>query len=310
MKKLLLFGLMVCAILSCKEKEEVLVPDKATSKLTAKDVTIENGVLRFESPEHLKNVINEIADEKRMEDWHPDPGFVSLLKRQKSISQEQYDQIGETGEFGELSDLLVFRGTGENKILEKIVDDPRLAAVLNSNGYITVSDTAYHIGHDIASAIKIGGDKNILKEFLQNYNLQGAKFTKVVNEQISNARVQDYQNTDGNRRIIGEFKRHLAPFYSSLVIKVTYKKKNWIGWSDTPADHLSFTASGTYETNHFGVINRYPYSGSRSGNNVEEVNMFVGEVDGGASMSWYGTNYATMYCQVTPTKLYNVTFYP
>ena len=103
-----------------------------------------------------------------------------------------------------------------------------------------MSDIAYHIGAETASAIKIGQDYGILKEFLTNYNMAGVKYSKIINEQLGNARVQDCQNTDGDRRIIGEFKRHLAPFYSSLVVKVSYKKKNLIGWSGTAADHLSF----------------------------------------------------------------------
>nr|WP_295934321.1 hypothetical protein [uncultured Dyadobacter sp.] len=86
---------------------------------------------------------------------------VNLLLNPKTCPAS-FEIIAETGEFGELSDLAIFRGSDENKILEKIVDDPRLAAILNARGYIIVSDTAYHIGAETASAIKIGQDYGIL----------------------------------------------------------------------------------------------------------------------------------------------------
>ncbi|MEO6287996.1 MAG: hypothetical protein ABIO93_31665, partial [Dyadobacter sp.] len=183
MKKLLLLVAGGLFFLSCDDNQSKVAPSiSAESKASIKDVELADGVLKFSSRAHLNNVVKEITDFKEMYKWYSKPGFTSLLERQNSITGAQYDEIAKTGEFGKLSDLLVFRGTGENKILEKIVDDPRLAAVLNSKGYIIVSDTAYHIGVDVASAIKINGDKSILKEFLQNQNLQGAKFTKVVNE--------------------------------------------------------------------------------------------------------------------------------
>ncbi|WP_031529214.1 hypothetical protein [Dyadobacter crusticola] len=311
MKKLLLLLCGGVFFLSCDNKEGRINPSTdAERSASVIDVELVDGVLKFSSQAHLKNVIKEIADQKDMTNWYPKSGFTSLLKKQSVITTAQYDKIAETGDFGELSDLLVFRGSGENKILEKIVDDPRLAAVLNDKGYIIVSDIAYHLGVDKASAIKVGRDYGILKEFLANRNMPGVKHTKIINEQIENARVQDYQNTDGNRRIIGEFKRHVAPFYSSLVVKVSYKKKNVIGWSGTAADHLSLTTSGTYEKNESGFISRFPFSGSRSENNVEEISVFVSEVYGTAGLSWLVGTKANMYCQVTPSKLYNVNFYP
>jgi hypothetical protein len=311
MKKLLLLLVGGVFFLSCGDKEGKISPSPDAERAgSINDVELVDGVLKFSSKTHLNSVVREIANQKDMANWYTGSGFTSLLKRQNAITTAQYDKIAETGEFGELSDLAIFRGSGENKILEKIVDDPRLAAILNAKGYIIVSDTAYHIGAETASAIKIGQDYGILKEFLTNYNMAGVKYSKVINEQLGNARVQDYQNTDGNRRIIGEFKRHLAPFYSSLVVKVSYKKKNVIGWSGTAADHLSFTTSGTYEKNEAGFISRSPFSGSRSGNNVEEISMFVVEVYGPAGLSWLSDCRANMYCQVTPSKLYNVDFYP
>ncbi|KQS33926.1 hypothetical protein [Dyadobacter sp. Leaf189] len=311
MKKLLLLLCGGVFFLSCDSKEGRINPSTDAGQTSSvSDVELVDGVLKFSSRAHLSNVVKDIADQKDMTNWYTKPGFTSLLKRQSVITTAQYDKIAETGEFGELSDLLVFRGSGENQILEKIVDDPRLAAVLNDKGYIMISDTAYHLGIDKASAIKVGRDSGVLKEFLANHNMPGVKYTKIINEQLENARVQDYQNTDGNRRIIGEFKRHVAPFYSSLVVKVSYKKKNVIGWSGTAANHLSFTTSGTYEKNEAGFISRFPFSGSVSENNVEEISLFVSEVYGPAGLSWLVGTRANMYCQVTSSKLYNVNFYP
>lgn len=292
MKKLLLFGLMACAILSCKEKVGILVPMEDTSKLTAKDVTMENGVLRFASKEHLKNVAKEIGNFKDMENWYSNPEFTSLFKRQKAITGSEYDRIGETGNLGELSDVLVVRGTGDDKILEKIVEDPRFAAVLNSKGYVIVADSAYHIGAEEVASMHLNKDNSNLLRFLDNTRIPGVTFTKIFNEALKNARTQ-FQRTDGNRRIIAEFKTHNAGVYYSLMVKLRYLKKNWIGtWSGTAAQSLSFTASGTYWE---GLTSGIPFSTSQSGSNVEEISYFVDE-----EYLWMGWGTSTGFATWSP----------
>lgn len=289
-------------IASCKEKDTT--PPQPLEVKTNKDVELVDGVLKFSSRDHLNRVVKEITNKDDMSNWYSDNGFTSLLKRQKSITAAQYDEIGKTGEFGSLADLLVFRGNGENKILEKIVDDPRFAAVLSSKGYVIVSDTIYQIGIDKVASIKMNGDKSILTKFLKNVDFQGVSFTKIVNEPVKNARIQDdFQDTYGKRRIIAEFKHHNAGIYHSLVVRVRYLKKNWVGWSGTEAPYLSFTASGTYWT---GYSNNIPFQGSRSGRDVEEVSMFVDEAY--HLMGW-GRSTGHMYCE-TPHENYSKYFSP
>jgi len=291
MKKLLLFSMMVFAISSCSEKEQSLDPVVDSAKLTAKDVTIENGVLRFASKEHLKNVTSEISNIKEMENWYSNPEFTSLLKRQKNISREEYDKIGETGEFRELSDVLTFRGEGDDKILGKIVESSGFSAVLNSKSYVIVADSAYHIGATKVTSIHIGEDFNKLSSFLKNRNIPGAHTVEIGRVSLNNARIQsDFRNTKGNRRIYAS--NEIISFGALGYVRdvyIEYLKKNWIGWSRTQAPYLSFTLTGSSAP--FGG-QQYTYQDG--GSNIEVIGV-SGQVSGFGAGEVYNFK-AHMYC--------------
>ena len=299
----------ISAVLFSCNKQESVAPDLATSEspkmeLSIKDVEIQDGVLKFASKDHVKKVTREIGIMSNMENWYANFEFSSLLKRQNAITQSEYDQIGKTGEFGKLSDILTFRGKGDDIILDKIVDDPRFAAVLNSKGYVIIVDSAYHIGSTQVASIKIDENKSNLLNFLNNINIEDVKFNKIINESLTTARLQDYQRTDGKRRIIAEFKKHNAGVYNSLVVRLRYLKKNWIGWSGTEAASLSFSASGTYWK---GMDNDIPFSGSASGTNVEEVTYFVDEAY--LFMGWGGASGNASWSPAV-NGVSSITFYP
>jgi hypothetical protein len=302
MKKLFIFCLGIFAIVSCKEKE-TMIPETLKAN-TINNVELVEGVLKFSSQDHLNKVVKGITDVKDMSAWYSKPGFISLFNRQESITQAQIDKIGSTGEIGTLSDILVFNGEGENKSLDKIVEDPRFAAILNSKGYVIVADTAYHIGAKRASQINISNDKSTLAQFLQNSDMKGVSYTNVVNEQIGNARIMDTTVPYGDkRRMIGEFKKHFAAVYQSLVVRVKYQKKNTFGWSECTTTYISFTASGTFSQ---GSLSGIPFSGSRSANNVDEQSMFVTESAGGVNSNW-DTTFGTASCS-DAGHLFNFTF--
>lgn len=291
---------------SCN-KQETIDPDLTSKQslktnLTIKEVEIQEGVLKFASKEHLKNVTQELGTIIIMVNWFPN--FTSLLNKQESISAADYDKIGETGDFGKLADILVFRGNGDDKILEKIVEDPRLAAVLNSKGYVIVGDSAYQIGVSEVASIKLNDNKSTLVNFLNSTKMDGVNYNQIINESFKNARVQDYQRTDGNRRIIAEFKKHNAGVYYSLVVKLRYLKKNWVGWSGTEAESLSFSSSGTYWR---GMDSGLAFSGSASGSNVAEVTYFVDEAF--LFMGWENA-IGNASWQPAVNGVSSVTFYP
>lgn len=248
MKQICLFILTVFAISSCSEKEQQSPePVVDSSKLTAKDVTLVNGVLRFGSQKHFQNVINEISTKKEMESWYSNPAFVSLLKRQKTISNAEYDKIGETGEFGDLSDVLTFRGEGDDKILGEIVQPAVLSAVLNSKSYVIVGDSAYHIGINQVTSIHLDENLNNLSGFLDNTKMPGAQMVDIKRVSLNNARVQgSFRRTVDKRRLYAS--NEIISFGgmgSYREIYIEYLKKNWIGWSRTEAPYLSFTLTAT-----------------------------------------------------------------
>lgn len=301
MKKLSLFLLSMLLFASCNEKSSVT--PKTMEVKTTEDVKLVDGVLSFSSQKHLKDVIQEISVGKKMESWYSSSEFVSLLKRQQSISREECDKIGETGEFGKLSDVLTFRGDGSDKILGKIVEHSGLSAVLNSKSYVIVSDTAYHVSATHVTSIHIGENLNNLSSFLKNPNMPGARAVKIERISLNNARIDsDFQHTYGNRRIyasneiigfggLGDYRK----------CYVEYLKKNWIGWSRTEAPYLSITV--TAWSAPYGGTQYPPYK--VEGSNVEYVEVLTQESSFGELV--YHNFVARMYC-ITPHETYDRTF--
>jgi hypothetical protein len=303
MKKLLLLSVCSLLIFSCTEKNPVMSPaDVQENQKTSKDVEIIEGVLKFSSKDHLSNVIKEIGKRKDMTNWYENERFTPLLKRQLDITEQQYDEISNTGEFGGLKDILTFTGSGNETRLEKIVQDPRFAAVLNSGSYVIVADMAYHIGAKQVSQLRVANDAKLVSEFLKNSNMKGVSYVDVVNEELKSARVQNETFEFGKRRFHCEFKRHFAVVYQSLVVRVRYEKKNVIGWSPTDCNSMSLTASGTYTQGSFVI----PFSGSASGTWVDQIDYFVDESVGVNSDWLTGTGYAVTYDGTAR----NFTFYP
>ncbi|MPR35334.1 hypothetical protein [Salmonirosea aquatica] len=291
MKKLFLFITCVFLIASCKEKD--LMNPQTLEIKTIKDVKLVDGVLSFSSRQHLKDVIQEISASKEMENWYSNPEFTSLLKRQRSITQSEYDKIGKTGELGELGDVLTFKGEGDNKILGKIIKIPELSAVLNSKSYVIVSDSAYHIGTNEVTSIHIGEDLDKLSSFLKDPYIQGAHRVEIGRITLKNARIQsDFRQTRGDRRIYGS--NEIISFggvgsYRQLYVE--YLKKNWIGWSPTEAPRLSFTITATTQ----------PYGGQYLYHKVEAWNVegigFTLQESTWGTLIYYNFN-ANMDCDV------------
>jgi hypothetical protein len=254
------------------------------------DVKLEEGVLRFSSKDHLQNVIGELSKATDIVHWFPNTAFISLLQLQESITESDYDRIGETGELGEMENVLTFRGVGENKSLNKIIEDSRFAAVLNSSGFVIVADTAYKIEENQVLLLPLNS-KNKLSDFLLN-----KESTEVIHKPIEvvlttsnglkNARLQDftheYDPAGGvKRRFIAEFIHTNTVVYHSLVVKIKHQKKNWVGWSASTAPRISFTASGTFWQGTY--YQQFPFNGARDANNVDEQSYFVTESYGAAS---------------------------
>lgn len=282
---------LCCVIFSCSNDEMAVKQPDDVETAGISDVKVVNGVLKFSSKEHLLNVTKQVEKSGDMENWFQGVGFRSLLKRQNELKESDLDIIANTGELGDNEGVLFFHQdeTGDLE-LRKIIEDPRFAAVLNENSFVIVGNEIYHIGQKGVSYIQFAQDENILNRFLTNPQMEGAIFEKTEAQYFRNARTEgisdnifDDPNND-NRRIRAEFVRHYSVVYISLVVKVRYQKKNWIGWSGTNCHYMSFEALGAY-TKQGSVLY---FSGSRSGSNVEEISMFVDEVYN-LTMNWIGT---------------------
>lgn len=288
-------------VVSWQEKETA-IPYPVSNAKTINDIELVEGVLKFDSRNHLNSVIKDISKQTDLTNWYQKNGFTSLLKRQAAITKEQYDEIANTGEFGILKDVLTFTGSGNEMRLEKIVEDTRFAAVLNARSYVIVGDTAYHIGAQQVSQLRVADDDKLVSAFLKNPDMKGVSYVGIVNKSMKSERIQNETYEFGKRRFHCEFKRHFAAVYQSLVVRVRYEKKNLIGWSPTDCNSMSFSASGTY-TQGSAVI---PFSGSASGTWVDQISYFVDE-SVGVNTNWLtGTGSASTY----DGTYRNFTFYP
>lgn len=291
MRNILFFAALGCFILSCNPDEVVTNQPTAAKTETSQDVKIINGVLQFSSKQHLLNVVQEIEKMENMETWYKGTGFRSLLQRQNELKEADLDRVANSGDLGNLDEVLFFRDDNGELVLSKIVEDPRFAAVLSEKSFVIVEDVVYHIGHKGVAYIPVANRKDVLDRFLENPSMEGASFEKTEAEYFRSARTSaTNDNTiidpyNSKRRIVAEFVRHNSIVYISLVVKVRYQKKNWIGWSGTNCYSMNFSANGVFM--EAGVP--FPFSGSRSGSNVEEISMFVSEVYN-LSLDWVLAN--------------------
>ena len=152
----------------------------------------------------------------------------------------------------------------------------------------------FHVEEKGVSSIVMTENGVALSEFLTNPRMQGAKFVKTETKYSQNARTggiegEVIQLEGSNRRYKAGFYSYNAPFYQALVIKMVYQKKNWIGWSGTESNYLSFDATGT-----FGFSGWYPLpvTASQTGYNVEEISHFVDEYYGTPdfNLTWFTSN--------------------
>ncbi len=292
MKKLFLFPVFMCILVACSPNEDRIDVKPDTTVKSVDDVEVQDGVLKFESRDHLKNVISELTSRQDMINWYSGGDFKSLLQRQESISEEMRDHVANTGEFGDLQEVLFFREENQELILEKIVEDARLAAVLNSKGFVIVADTIYHIGKDAITSASFSGNSHVFKKFTEEPNLSSWSSTPFIREYSSainkNAKISDLQieyHPSGmvRRRFMLEFIHNNIGIYQSLLVKIRHQKKNWIGWSGANANYISFDAYGDYWVNF--PSDRRHFSTSKSANNVEELSHFIRE-EYGISLGW------------------------
>lgn len=230
-------------------------------------------------------------------------GFGSLLARQNSVTEADVDKIAKTRELGEFSDLLVFRGKGDDISLDPIVGDKRYAALFDEKSIVIVGDSAYRIGFTDLSAVEVASHPGRLRQFRENPDMAGTTHTKITRERttIPNARTNGINGSittpkymDGGKwfRFIAEFERNQAAVYTSLVVKVKHQRRNVWVWSLYGTNKVGFTSgSGGYRIGPFN----YGWGGSQVNYGVSEAYDFVDEHYGIDTMEWTSGS-ATMDC--------------
>lgn len=328
MKKLI-YGLSFAALLiSCQEKEQnELTPNNASqlreaaSEFTVDDVEVQEGVLKFQDKLHLRDVARQIKDGEKSSTFEGKSGFKSLLARQNAVTEEDVHTIAVTRQLGEFSDLLVFRGKGDDVSLDPIVGDKRYAALFNEKSIVIVGDSAYRIGFADQSAIEIASHPERLRKFKENPDMAETTHTRIVRERTTmpNARTSAINSgdvitpkyKDGGKwfRFYAQFDRNLAGVYKSLAVKVRHQRRDvWI-WSLYGTNRVGFSGSGYYYEFQNIPFYTFPWSGSQVNYGVSEANIFVDETYGSVALDWVSGS-ATMDCQGRNGSGYYDTFTP
>ncbi len=270
----------------------------------------------------MRIVASQIQDGEKSSAFEGKSSFKSLLARQNAVTEADVDKIAETRKLGEFSDLLVFRGKGEDVSLDPIVGDKRYAALFNEKSIVIVGDSAYRVGFADLAAVEVASHPERLREFKENPDMAEATHTKIIRERTTmpNARTSGIMSGDvitpkykhGGKwfRFFAQFDRNLAGIYTSLAVKVRHQRRHlWI-WSLYGTNKVGFVnGTGIYWKGLH--INLFNWSGSQVNYGVSEANIFVGENWDGPfdSMGWsWGS--ATMDCTGRNNSTYSNTFAP
>lgn len=290
---------------------------KLEANLSSRDVQFQEGVLKFQSKEHLKNVAQELAASAKFSSFEGKSGFSSLLMRQSSVTNAEIDKIAMTKNTGEFSDIFVLEGSGEDISLEPIVNDKYFASLLNSGGFVIVGDSAYHVGNKVLRSIEVVSQPGVLKRFMENPEMEGVTTAKIVRESIRNARengvkgdaIENYDYNGDKFRFFGQFDRNLAGVYTSLLVKIRHQRRRFFVWIQFDTGYIGFSGSGYFWQYQQTPAYTFPWSGSSYGSNTSEQSVFVTESAGGVGSGWVSGS-ASGYCTGNDSQTYVVTFSP
>lgn len=319
MKKLIYFVAFVMLCSACKEqgRDEAVPISKPESNLSSKDVQFQEGVLKFQSKEHLKNVAQELSASEKYSSFEGKSGFNSLLMRQNSLTDAEIDNIAMTKSTGKFSDIFVLEGSGDDISLEPIVSDKYFAALLNNGGFVIVGDSAYHIGYKLLHSIEIASQPSRLKRFVENPEMAGVTTAKIIRESIRNARessikgdaIVDYDYDGDKFRFFGQFDRNLAGIYTSLLVKVRHQRRRFFIWIQYDTQSIGFSGSGYFWQFQNIPVYTFPWSGSSYGSNTSEQSVFVTESFNGVGSGWVSGS-ASASCVGRNGSYYPFTFSP
>lgn len=173
MKKLVLYkkcllAFMVILFFSCKnEMIEEISPKPA--ELNATLVTVENGMLKFESKESFQNFMSVlVVDHKVVQNLNQVAGFESMKSLVKRLGTKELDSLANSKSLGDYEDIFWVKASEAGKQIIPIVEDEFLASVINGKGLVRIGNEIVKIGRDQVYFVPSNVSKNELAIFESN----------------------------------------------------------------------------------------------------------------------------------------------
>ena len=300
MKKLVSIIAITAAMFSCSKNQlESPSPSQPNEvKLGVSDVQITDGILTFQSKEHLKNVVQELSKSKKSKYFDGNQGFVSMLTVRNKISETEMEEIAKNNSVGRYKGILSIQviNATEKRIVAAI-DDDVFASVLSKDGVVVIGQSAYKIIEDKIYSYNLRNSSIKMTDFIANSTLPNVKVEQVKQTRaplkLKGARVlygnAYYESGGRDYRFYGDFASNDYGFYSNARVCVHHEKyfHGWFGtrwWGGFDAPNISFSYTGSlYETPY---ISNFPANGDESGSYTSGVDNTVNWGFGGVTTGW------------------------
>ncbi len=236
--------------------------DQSYSVPAPEAITFVDGRLVFSSQEEFDTFMDALIEEPNHEDLEIvglDPEFVSLETMQDLWAQEAESSEMESESDQDISNL---------PEIERIVEDPLFARVLNHDGQIQIADTVYKVTYDYVYAAAYGADdvldaiplKGSALSFKGNSSVEAYPVIRYKTD-ISSGAIGKSQGAMGRgdckstfsnnhrRRIKGEMWANWWTFYNPVGSEIEAQQRRLFGlfWTQTRISWIAMTITGHVE---------------------------------------------------------------
>jgi hypothetical protein len=301
--------------MSCEKTNVIddsrLVNRPESTKLN--NVKEENGVLRFESLEHLTNSLEIVKKNQKSLAWFETqfPNFTSSHKAYMSFSDA--DLVRTNGDFSSFKDYVTILSHDGEQYAEPTVDGYLVSLLTSKSGLILVANTVYKFTYDYVYTF----DEHYLGDFLSK-KLDIVNIPKVTKFQIQRNIVYDGKDRkadatlrwnfdwcenryESNRKMNGVISTTNVGFWTSVDATTKNQKKGFWGiWGNVSVPNLQISGSIGLSTSTFGSSTFGVISVDDSCSDCSAISQGEGTA-GSASIVSYQTGYSAVVNQFGET---------
>jgi hypothetical protein len=169
----IMFGIGFACLLSSCDKNDELTPDSqsvgsSTNVLAGsmKEIKVVDGILKFESKEQFKSVMEDLQKSKITNRFDNLQGFESMSEVLSNLDKSTLETMSKSHSVGDYSDLVYIRETGEYDRIVPITRDKTFASILNKDGMVQIGDEFFKVTKDKNFMVK----GNLSKEEKQTFD--------------------------------------------------------------------------------------------------------------------------------------------